>query len=431
YFQKIKTHFGQSMFDQLVTEFAQQSNLYVDEIKVDEWHIYGSSRLGVYEANRTISKRIARDLNNDNQITTNEYVIETPEEVMYLYSNYQLERGAKRYELANHLGNVLTVVSDKKTANFTGTTFINFTAERISATDYSPFGASLAGRTWQGSEYRYGFNGKEKDNEIYGDGNAYNFEARIQDPRLGGRFLSLDPLAAKYPGISPYAYCLNNPLIYVDKDGRDAILIVFPDYKIDPEIKVGKWKAPKIGGLGHAGVLIINNKTGAATYYEYGRYPTKDGTKGRVRKYDVGKITFDKDGNATEESVNKAMGIISQKSGQGGNIEGAYIKSDKYKEMKAYADGKYNESNPGNKDYDKDREPYTLTENNCGTFAADCINQDPTVDQPSISNPTPTNIVDEYQEEGNAPVTYDAKAKKTTIGKGDESDAKKPAPKKK
>ncbi|MCK6612168.1 MAG: hypothetical protein L6Q78_14150 [Bacteroidia bacterium] len=51
-FVKIRNHFGQSMFDQLLTEFAQQRNLYVDEIKVDEWHIYGSSRLGVYEANR-------------------------------------------------------------------------------------------------------------------------------------------------------------------------------------------------------------------------------------------------------------------------------------------------------------------------------------------------------------------------------------------
>jgi hypothetical protein len=146
YFIKIRSHFGQSMFDQLVTEFAQQSNLYVDEIKVDEFHIYGSSRLGVYEANRLISKRVARDLNLDNQITSNEYVIETPEEVTYLFSSYQLERGAKRYELSNHLGNILTVISDKKTAVFTGTTFNYFAAERISATDYSPFGAPLASK---------------------------------------------------------------------------------------------------------------------------------------------------------------------------------------------------------------------------------------------------------------------------------------------
>ena len=64
-------------------------------------------------------------------------------------------------------------------------------------------------------------------------------------------------------------------------------------------------------------------------------------------------------------------------------------------------------------------------DNNCGTFAEDVILQDPYVDKPWIVNTTPINIVDEYQEEGNAIVTYDPKTNKTTLGKGDESDAKK------
>ncbi|MCK6612175.1 MAG: hypothetical protein L6Q78_14185 [Bacteroidia bacterium] len=122
---------------------------------------------------------------------------------MYLFSSYQLERGAKRYELANHLGNVLTVISDKKTANFIGTTFTNFTAERISATDYSPFGAPLAGRTWNGGEYR--FNGKENDNEVKGFANIIDFGERILDSRLG-KFLSIDPLAKKIPMFSPFQW---------------------------------------------------------------------------------------------------------------------------------------------------------------------------------------------------------------------------------
>lgn len=273
------------------------------------------------------------------------------------------------------------------------------------------------------SSYRYGFNGKEKSNEIYGEGNAYDFGARIQDPRLV-RWLSTDPLQAKYPNESPYNFCLNSPIAFNDGDGRDAILITFPDYKIDPELKIGRWKAPKVGGLGHAGVLIIDNKTGRATYYEYGRYKTTDGTKGLVRKYDIGKIVFGKDGKATEESVNAAMGKISQKSGEGGRIKGAYVISDKFKEMKAYADQKYSETNSGNPQYDASRPPYSLLGNNCGTFAADVVNQDPNVDQPSIYNPTPKNIVSEYIDEGNAEVFYDPKTKKTTIGIGDESDAK-------
>jgi RHS repeat-associated protein len=302
---------------------------------------------------------------------------------------------------------------------------INISA--IKVPHYTSVPQSVVSRVCNGESYRYGFNGQMKDNEWAGLGNHVDFGARGLDTRTG-RWQSVDELFKKYPGISPYAFCLNNPNIYADKDGRDAVLIVFPDYKIDAEIKVGKWKAPKVGGLGHAGALIINNKNGQATYYEYGRYQTSDGTKGKVQKYSVGKISFDADGKPTTESLNKALGKISEKSGQGGRIDGAYIISDQYGAMKDYADRRYNESNPGNPSYNKDRDPYTLSGNNCGTFAEDCINQDPSVDQPNVWVKSPSNIVSEYQEEGNAKVTYDPKTKTTTMGKGDESDAKKGTP---
>lgn len=54
-----------------------------------------------------------------------------------------------------------------------------------------------------------------------------------------------------------------------------------------------------------------------------------------------------------------------------------------------------------------------------------CQHKAVSVDAPRIINPAPVNIVDEYQEEGNAAVKYDPNNNKTTIGKGDESDAKK------
>jgi hypothetical protein len=221
YFIKIKTHFGQSMFDQLVTEFAQQSNLYVDEIKVDEFHMYGSSRLGVYESNKLISKRVARDLNLDNQITSNEYVIETPEEVTYLFSSYQLERGAKRYELANHLGNVLTVISDKKTAVFTGTSFNYFAAERVSATDYSPGGTLLVGRSFTipNTSYRFGFNkGSENVDEISSAGTHFTTLFREGDTRLL-IWWGVDPKAKELPWQSPYSYMDGNPIKNNDPNG--------------------------------------------------------------------------------------------------------------------------------------------------------------------------------------------------------------------
>ncbi|MEZ5047143.1 MAG: RHS repeat-associated core domain-containing protein [Chitinophagaceae bacterium] len=69
------------------------------------------------------------------------------------------------------------------------------------------------------NNYRYGFNGQEKDNEIKGTGNSLAYEARIYDSRLG-KWLSVDPLQAKYPSLSTYHFGANNPVLYVDKDGR-------------------------------------------------------------------------------------------------------------------------------------------------------------------------------------------------------------------
>ncbi|MFA9212444.1 MAG: RHS repeat-associated core domain-containing protein [Candidatus Methylacidiphilales bacterium] len=69
------------------------------------------------------------------------------------------------------------------------------------------------------SGYRFAFNGKERDNETYGEGNAYDFGARIYDPRLG-RWLSIDPKYKFYPEYSPYNFALNNPIVFIDFGGE-------------------------------------------------------------------------------------------------------------------------------------------------------------------------------------------------------------------
>jgi RHS repeat-associated protein len=66
--------------------------------------------------------------------------------------------------------------------------------------------------------------------EMEGDGNAYDFGARIFSPRLG-RWFSCDALEAKYPGISPYNFSLNNPIIFNDQDGNDARYTVVKNEK--------------------------------------------------------------------------------------------------------------------------------------------------------------------------------------------------------
>ena len=70
------------------------------------------------------------------------------------------------------------------------------------------------------SNYRYGFNGKENDNEVKGEGNQQDYGMRIYDPRLG-RFLSVDPIAREYPWYSPYHFAGNNPIRNLDLDGLE------------------------------------------------------------------------------------------------------------------------------------------------------------------------------------------------------------------
>jgi len=69
-------------------------------------------------------------------------------------------------------------------------------------------------------EYMFGFNGQEKTNEIYGEGNAYSFEFRTYDPRLG-RFMSLDPLQSKFPNTSPYCFAMNSVLAFTELEGAE------------------------------------------------------------------------------------------------------------------------------------------------------------------------------------------------------------------
>jgi RHS repeat-associated protein len=65
-------------------------------------------------------------------------------------------------------------------------------------------------------DYKYGYQGSEKDDEIKGNGNSYTTEFRQLDPRLG-RWLSIDPKPEA--GVSPYSSMDNNPILFNDKLG--------------------------------------------------------------------------------------------------------------------------------------------------------------------------------------------------------------------
>ena len=69
-------------------------------------------------------------------------------------------------------------------------------------------------------DYRFGFNGKENDNEVKGKGNQQDYGMRIYDPRFA-RFLSVDPLRKQFPFYTPYQFAGNKPIWAVDLDGLE------------------------------------------------------------------------------------------------------------------------------------------------------------------------------------------------------------------
>jgi|GEM_PF-6612556 len=73
--------------------------------------------------------------------------------------------------------------------------------------------------------YRYGFNGKEMDNEIKGEGNSYDYGMRTYDPRIG-RFFSVDPLTDTFPWYTPYQFAGNSPIAAIDLDGEEPKIVI-------------------------------------------------------------------------------------------------------------------------------------------------------------------------------------------------------------
>jgi RHS repeat-associated protein len=149
-------------------------------LSLEEQHIYGSSRLGIFKKDKT-RKATTRAL------------------------------GERQYELTDHLGNVRVVLSDYKKAE----------SIILSATDYYPFG--MVARTYTSpEEYRYGFNGQEKETEW---NDNYSFTARMYDPRIG-RLLSVDPLTKDYPWYTPYQFAGNTPIQAIDLLGEQPAYII-------------------------------------------------------------------------------------------------------------------------------------------------------------------------------------------------------------
>jgi RHS repeat-associated protein len=81
---------------------------------------------------------------------------------------------------------------------------------------------SMPGRNYNNGSYKYGFNGKENDNEVVGTGSGtQDYGFRIYNPALG-KFLSIDPLTSKFPELTPYQFASDNPIQNIDFDGLEG-----------------------------------------------------------------------------------------------------------------------------------------------------------------------------------------------------------------
>jgi RHS repeat-associated protein len=204
-------------------------NLTSNNATLNELNLYGASRLGTIDKDVVLCSA---------GVETTVPAFPSTSPVPHILSY-------KRYEITNYLGNVNAVISDRKI--YTGGTY---EAVMIMYSDYYPFGMEMPDRRKNEDKYRFGYNGMEMDNEVKDIGNSYTTEFRQYDPRLG-RWLSLDPLARKYPETSPYVAFNNNPIKFVDPNGLDWVAKKSTDEN-GLEHKTWKWVPESYGSLGEA-----------------------------------------------------------------------------------------------------------------------------------------------------------------------------------
>ncbi len=215
------TYYVRDAQGKVMATYEQRKGGNGNEFVLKEQHLYGSSRLGMRQTDILLATHTGA---NDMDLS---------------YSTRTL--GEKNFELTNHLGNVMAVISDKRILQPDG----SYKADIQAAYDYFPFGMTMPGRTVNNS-YRYGFNGQEKINEYSGIGEIYDLGSRIYNPLIGRQFTP-DPREREYPWQSTYAYYANSPIWKIDYKGEGNIY---------------NEKGECIGGDCYKGNGSYNNETG-------------------------------------------------------------------------------------------------------------------------------------------------------------------------
>jgi RHS repeat-associated protein len=201
------------------------------------------------------------------------------------------------YYLSDHLGSTSIVASAAGSVE--------------EESDYYPFGTEVV---VTGGANELKFTGKRRDTESQLD----YFGARYY-LNIFGRFSSSDPVTATPEhGVNPqrwnaYTYGMNNPLFYVDLDGRDAIAVNFLN-----EVPVG----------GHEGLIVVHSD-GSATYARFGpQGGNKPFGKGEVRTRELTKVQFQPNHLPTDDSYKGLAQEVADIEGQpAGDVGFNYFKT--------------------------------------------------------------------------------------------------------
>ena len=166
------------------------------------------------------------------------------------------------------------------------------------------------------------FTGKERDEET---GYGY-FGARYMDHELMTMWLSVDPMADKYPNISPYAYCAWNPVKLVDPDGREISTHIDQDGNVvavydDGNLGVYMHSRQEIASVGSDGILSNDpdNFIGATLY----AFSFREGDKIDVGSYQARDWMCQFEGSFSHSFANPivALACYASEAGNGGRYD--------------------------------------------------------------------------------------------------------------
>ncbi|WP_195653957.1 RHS repeat-associated core domain-containing protein [Bacteroides cellulosilyticus] len=236
----------------------------------------------------------------DNTTTTTDYcgnvVYENGVQKLLLTDAGYITLSDKKYHyyLQDHQGNNRVIVDQ--------------TGQKEEVNHYYPFGGTFASA--DGNVQAYKYNGKELDTKK--GLNWYDYGARQYDPALG-RFTAVDPLTEKYYEMSPYTYCGNNPIKYIDPTG-----MFYTGYTVNEK--------------GH--IKIVSDEGG--NYYDV-LYNESSYSVKTVKNYDTS-------GDKTGIKISK--GILNERAGASRNMsaktmKGPYLDLEGHKTGRSYANHSY------------------------------------------------------------------------------------------